>query len=87
MIPRYSEAPVATGAVAHTSTATSTGSNSSAGDSIYLWLEALENEVRTLRAQLDCGRCSSPTPPSPRWPGDLWARDSRPPSHTCGRSR
>jgi hypothetical protein len=62
-------------------------------------LEALRAEVADLRtvvaetreavmdlhARLGCIRCTTPGPPPPRWPGDVWSRDQRP-SHTCGRT-
>jgi hypothetical protein len=54
--------------------------------------EALIEEIRTLREEMaelrievrrsTCVRCSTPPPPHPRWPGDPWSRDERPP-HTC----
>jgi hypothetical protein len=56
-------------------------------------LDMLGESVQWLADQLDaltsrqtCRRCTEPAPPEPRWPGDLWARDSRGP-HTCGRPR
>jgi len=45
-------------------------------------LDRLEAEVATLRSQLGCVRCQTPPPPAPRWPGDPWCTDLRPP-HTC----
>jgi len=33
-------------------------------------LQALEEEVARLRAQVRCPRCSEPAPPPERWPGD-----------------
>jgi hypothetical protein len=51
---------------------------------LHTRLEALEEEVAQLRAEIRCPRCGEPAPPSQRWPGDAQARDIRPP-HTCGR--
>lgn len=48
-------------------------------------LSDLEEIVAVLSATPDCVRCRTPAPPPPRWPGDLWAVDRRPP-HTCNRS-
>jgi hypothetical protein len=47
-------------------------------------VEALEDEVVQLRAELRCPRCSMPTPPLPRWHRDKRSIDLRP-AHTCGR--
>lgn len=46
-------------------------------------LEATEAVVAALYARQTCRRCTMEPPPAPRWGGDLWARDLRPP-HTCG---
>jgi len=46
-------------------------------------LEQLETELAMLRGQIKCIRCMTPPPPAPRWPGDPWCTDTRPP-HTCG---
>jgi len=43
-------------------------------------------ELEELRQQLLCRRCALPPPPDPRWPGDPWSRDRRPP-HSCGAGR
>jgi hypothetical protein len=48
-------------------------------------IAAMEEELANLRAEVRCQRCSESVPEEPRWPGDLHARDLRPP-HTCGRS-
>jgi hypothetical protein len=85
MTPRHSEAEVcATSAIATTFTSDSNDSNSTVGEVIW-WIQCLEEEVMEIRERLSCARCSTPAPPPARWPGDLWARDSRPPKHTCGR--
>jgi hypothetical protein len=39
--------------------------------------------VESLRRVLTCRRCKLDPPPPARWPGDVRARDRRPP-HTCG---
>jgi hypothetical protein len=73
----------ASSARAAVQTPTPTPSQSTA-EIAFRWLEELEAEVSELRSRLDCPRCSIPEPPEPRWPGDRWAQDIRPP-HTCGR--
>lgn len=49
-------------------------------------LGTVEARLRRLIARLSCPRCSTPPPPDPRWPGDRWARDTRP-ACMCGQSR
>lgn len=46
-------------------------------------VEELEATVDLLRRQMKCIRCQTEPPPPPRWPGDRWTQDWRPP-HTCG---
>jgi hypothetical protein len=41
--------------------------------------------VEALQRVLTCRRCKLDPPPPARWPGDVLARDNRPP-HTCGLS-
>ena len=82
MTSRTSEAGVATPAVAQQSSTTDS-SNYTAQRALE-WLRFLDDEVTQLKERLACDRCSTPPPPAPRWPGDRWATDTRPP-HTCGR--
>ena len=82
MTSKTSEAGVATPAVAHQLSTTNSG-NYTAQQALE-WLQSLDDEVEELRTRMDCDACSAPAPPTPRWPGDKWARDTRPP-HTCRR--
>lgn len=45
----------------------------------------LEASFDDILARALCPRCSTPPPPPPRWPGDRWSRDDRPPHAAfCG---
>jgi hypothetical protein len=45
--------------------------------------KAVEAGIKRVLERLACPRCSVPLPPLPRWPGDRWTADVRPP-HSCG---
>ena len=47
-------------------------------------LVTMGDRLSVVEAERSCLRCQTPPPPPPRWPGDVRARDERPP-HRCGR--
>jgi len=49
-------------------------------------LDGVIQALAQIHARQECDRCKTPPPPAARWPGDRWARDTRP-DCMCGRLR